>query len=60
MNKRLISLSALLLPLLALAQMAVGGWELYTPFNGVSDIVATPDKVYYLSGDAGECQPVLV
>lgn len=46
-------LLGLLLPLLAAAQTAVGGWELFTPFNGVSDIIETPAKIYYLSGNPG-------
>lgn len=53
MTRRLTLLVTLLLPLIAIAQMAVGGWELLTPFNGVTDIIETQDKVYYLSGAPG-------
>lgn len=31
------------------AQTSVGSWEIYSAFSSVSDIVDTPEKVYYLS-----------
>ncbi len=38
-----------LLPAAVQGQVAVGGWTLYTPFSGVSDMVETGEYVYYLS-----------
>lgn len=35
--------------LIASAQLTVGEWKLYTPFDGAERIVATPDRYYYLS-----------
>lgn len=50
MIKKIILAATLLFPFLAVkAQQGVGSWEIYTAFSEVSDLVETPDKVYYLS-----------
>lgn len=52
MKKQIILLTLLLSvfsSFLAQGQMLMGGWKIYTPFNGVDKIIATPDKVYYTS-----------
>lgn len=41
-----------LLPLAVQAQVAVGGWTLYSPFLGVDEISETGTYVYYRSGSS--------
>jgi len=40
---------AMLATICANAQMTMGSWKIYTPFNGVDFIADTPSKVYYTS-----------
>lgn len=50
MIKRILLIVAVLMPLLAKAQLAVGEWKVYTTFaNEITKMLDTPDKVYYLS-----------
>lgn len=35
--------------ILVSAQVSMGSWKIYTPFNGIDQIIDTPDKVYYTS-----------
>lgn len=47
-----ILLVVLLLPIIAVAQVAVGGWKLYSPFMGVESMAETKAYVYYISAGA--------
>ncbi len=50
MIKRTLVTLVLLLSIAATkAQQGVGSWEIYTAFSDVTDMVETPEKVYYLS-----------
>ena len=52
MIKKLIIILVALLPSMVQAQVAVGGWTLYSPFLGVNDISETETYVYYRSGSS--------
>lgn len=52
MIKKLIIILVALLPSMVQAQVAVGGWTLYSPFLGVDDISETNTYVYYRSGSS--------
>ena len=52
MIKKILMIIALLVPALLPAQVAVGGWKLYTPFIGVESMDETDTYVYYVSGGA--------
>lgn len=49
MIKKILLLSAILMPFVIKAQLGVGSWKLYSSFSGVTDLVETPSKVYYTS-----------
>ena len=41
-----------LMPVVSMAQVAVGGWKMYTPFTGVEAMAETKTYVYFVSGGA--------
>lgn len=50
MIKRLLIITAILLPIALQAQMSVGEWKIYSVFaNSVTKMLDTPQKVYYVS-----------
>lgn len=55
MIKKLIILLAVLAPMAAKAQIAVGEWTLHSPFQGIEEIAETGEYIYYTSGSSLCC-----
>lgn len=51
MIKRILLVLLALIPCFAQAQLAVGGWKIYSPFVGssIGKMVETPQKLYFIS-----------
>lgn len=51
MARRILIALIALIPFLAKAQLAVGGWKIYSPFvaSSISKMIETPDKLYFTS-----------
>ncbi len=51
MIKRLLFVLIALIPFMAKAQLAVGGWKIYSPFisSSISKMIETPQKLYFTS-----------
>lgn len=50
--KKFILILAVVMPFVIEAQTVVGGWNIYSAFNGVDEIVETDNYVYYMSDES--------
>ena len=51
MIKRLLLILIALIPFTVFSQKTVGDWKVYSRFANITQLVQTPDKLYFLSGN---------